>query len=122
MNGMLGLLFETNPWYLVAASGIFIAVVASVTANFLWGRVKRRWDKDDHAEEKEKTGVQTSIAGLGLQLATEREERRSDLNKEARERRDKDDDLGCDIQDIRQVISNDLGSRGKSSPHWRDKK
>jgi len=112
------LFLDANPWWVAGASGAFLSLLAT----FAYGWVKRRWDKEDKAEASEKSGVQTGIAGLGIQVEAEVERRRADIATEARERREADAELGCDIQDIRGVIGHDFGTRGKEPPRWRDKK
>jgi flagellar biosynthesis/type III secretory pathway M-ring protein FliF/YscJ len=107
-----------NPWWVFAASSIFLAVVAGVATNYLVERFKRRWDKDDHAEEKEKTGVQTSIAQLGLRLAEETERR----ERAERDLHDKCESLGRDISQIREVFSNFLGRSNLPCPQWNKEK
>lgn len=88
--------------------------------------LKRRFDreekqdtKDETEKAKEETEIKTMLSQLGLRIEAESEERRRDIDKECRERREKDDALGRDIWDTREELSHLCGELGKDRPRYR---
>lgn len=119
MNGMLCLFLDTGvPWWQV----IIVGTVATAIASLWLASLSRRWGREDREQAKEQAQLKTGFTELNLKLESEIERRRADIAAESHDRRDKDDDLGCDISDIREVISHDFGERSKERPIWREKK
>ena len=111
-----------NPWWVAAASGVLLTVVAGITTGVILNYLSRRQAKVDHADEKEKTGVQTILDQLGLAITAEIEKRESTVAKLERECRAKDESLGRDISQIREVFSNFLGRSNLPCPEWNKEK
>lgn len=101
MNDIFGFLLDVGntEWWPVASSALAIVLGGLILAwfkHYIAGRDEAR-RLERLADDEGRKRVEAAIAGLGLQLAAEREERRADLNKESDIRRDKDDALGRDL-------------------------
>lgn len=98
----LALLLETGAsteWWAFASSAL-----AAVLAGIVLLVLKRHLSNRDEtqrlqrvADTQERKRVEAGIAGLGVQIAAEAEERRAAVAEEANVRREKDDALGRDI-------------------------
>jgi hypothetical protein len=101
VNEYVGMLLDlggSETWPVASAALAIVVggVILAVFKRYLAGRDEAR-RLERLADDEGRKRVETAIAGLGLQLATEREERRADINKESDVRRDKDDALGRDL-------------------------
>lgn len=100
MNEYVAMFLDAGVEWWPTASSALAAILAGAVLFILKRHLALR-DKAQElqriADHEERKRVAEAIAGLGLQLGTEQDERRNAIAKEGDIRRDKDDAIGRDL-------------------------
>lgn len=127
MNDAAILLLDASggPEYWALASSSLAAILAGIVLLVLKRHLALRDEAQRlhrDADNADRKRVEAAIAGLGLQLSAEAEERRNAVTEEARVRREKDEVLGKDLVSglgkIREAFSYYCGKMDEKRPKF----
>jgi hypothetical protein len=117
-NAHIALLLDASPsateWWPLALAALFTFV-----AGLLLFYVSRYATRKDKQTDEDRRALKSELAGFGLKIESEREERRNDIAGEGRIRREQLASLGRDVGEIREEINYDYGRRDLPRPQWR---